>query len=214
MKNHKDIKNSEFDNSMRLISGDGNIGYLWEHIDFYEKKLPKEIAPYEEEFRAVDTSRYAYQHCHYFSAWIRLFTELICNKVLVRICRVEYCKKNLSDYGFLVATDKIIQKAKSIASKKGIEVSQLEEMVKCLKLTIELRHSFQHGGVPGIIREKVRNAGVDLKDVTNMVNPKKYRETKKIFYKANELIEMIKPPNIAIRYNPSGKVVHAKIEES
>jgi hypothetical protein len=30
-----------------------NVGYLWEFIDYFEKKLDKEIAPYQEQYEFI-----------------------------------------------------------------------------------------------------------------------------------------------------------------
>lgn len=53
----------------------GNENYLRNHIAYFEKKLEKEIEPY----KRIKINPLA--ECHNFSAWIRLYTELICNKL-------------------------------------------------------------------------------------------------------------------------------------
>jgi len=52
-----------------------NEVHLKNHIAYFEKRLEKEIEPY----KRIDIS--ISSHCHNFSAWIRLYTELICNKL-------------------------------------------------------------------------------------------------------------------------------------
>jgi len=67
-------------NVIKVMAGTGNVRYLWEHVSYFEKAVPGEIAPFIDLACPGDIGRYAYQECHNFSAWIRLYTELISNK--------------------------------------------------------------------------------------------------------------------------------------
>ena len=179
------------------IGGAGNISHLWEFIDYFEKKLEPEISPYKDWLCSV------YFQCPNFAAWIRFYPELICTKAMVELNRAEKCKDKIKSYNYGTVTEKVIEIAKKEREKTGADSFTFESRVKALKLTVELRHTLQHGGIPNVLRNMIFKE-VSKEDVNKMVIPQNYLETKKIFQNANLLIEMLPRPKITIHSN--GKV--------
>ena len=56
------------ENIFKVMAGTGNVGYLWEHVSYFEKAVPAEIAPFSDLASPGDIGRYAYRECHNFSA--------------------------------------------------------------------------------------------------------------------------------------------------
>jgi hypothetical protein len=187
------LKETLSNNTASLISGLGNCNYLLDHILYFEKNLPTEIAPFESDSEALNLANWAYQNCHNFAAWIRLYPEFICNRAMASLSRSEDCKTKLTDYYFRNLVEKTFKKVRENYDDKKVSKDRLEEMIKALKLTIELRHTIQHGGLPSILRNKDRFTfkEIDLEEVAEMANPLKYQATKKIFADATELIGLL-----------------------
>ena len=196
------------ENIFKVMAGTGNVGYLWEHVSYFEKAVPAEIAPFSDLASPGDIGRYAYRECHNFSAWIRLFAELISNKALTRLSHNELCEKGPADLNFGRTVRTIIEKASEVAKKRGIPLDRLEAMGKSLMLVIELRHSLQHGGLPSLLRTKPQIPGVDLQEVAAMAVPQNFANTKQIFYDANRILELL--PTKVIRIRQGGEVEFLK----
>jgi len=191
-----DIKKELSNNASSLISGLGNCSYLYTHIEYFEKRLATEIAFYEENLGDPFLAKWAYQNCSNFVAWIRLYPEFICNRAMASLSRSERCETKLTDYNFTNTAAKIFKLIRDKHQDIDVSEARLEEMIKAFKLTIELRHTIQHGGLPSVLRDTVKFEGIDLEEVAEMANPLKYRETKKIFSDANELIQLLPMPTI------------------
>lgn len=167
----------DVDSAKQIISGSGNIDYLLDFIEYFEKKIPEEIAQVEEGYY------FPYIKCPNFGAWIRIYTEYICNKAIIRLFHALDCiGKKIKDYGY----EEAVQGIMNILNSDDFENKSLP-----LRKVIELRHSIQHGGIPNIIRNIGEKSGVSKTDVLNMTMPKNYSITKKTFSDANELISSL-----------------------
>lgn len=169
-----------------------NEVHLKNHIAYFEKRLEKEIEPY----KRIDIS--ISSHCHNFSAWIRLYTELICNKLAWSLYRAIGDWEKISNLSFgelRQSVEQEVKQAKSIPTKH-----RLQNMIKALHYVIELRHSFQHGGMPNPMPRKRRK--IDEILLLKMADPRHYKRTKIIFSWANELLELL--PKTVIRVYPEG----------
>jgi hypothetical protein len=174
------------------IGGSSNISHLWEFIDYFENKLEAEIALYTNWIFSP------YFKCPNFAVWIRLYTELICNKAMIELNRAEKCKRKIKSYKFALTIRDIIQIVEKEVSSKGVKKDEFERMKKAIKLTVELRHTLQHGGIPNILRDISFKNDVSEEEIKKMMNPNNFRETKKIFYDANLIIEMLPRPTILL----------------
>ncbi len=183
-------------NAMKMISGLGNCSYLYAHIEFFEKKLPAEIAAYEQLPDTPFRANYAYQNCPHFIAWIRLYPEFICNRAMASLSRSEKLDKDPTKYNFSNTAKGIFKVARERRTEKNVPEERLEAMIKAFKLTIELRHTIQHGGLPSVLRAAPFCEDIDLADVARMASPINYRETKVTFSIANELISFLPQPII------------------
>jgi len=182
------------------IGGMGNVGYLWNYLDYFEKKLDEEIVHYKE----IDAP--AYLHCPNFAAWLRIYTELICNKSLIELHRAEELRKKIKLYTFGSAVREIIRITERKMAAIRIKKNEFEGLKKAIKIVVELRHTLQHGGIPNILREINFKNDVDEEDINKMMVPQNYKETKKIFYDANRLIELLPRPTIIAYKNGSVKL--------
>jgi len=177
---------------LNYIGALGNETHLKNHIAYFEKKVEKEIEPYKRIEISISS------HCHNFSAWIRLYTELICNKSAWSLYRAIGDWGKISDLSFRELRKSIkqeVMQAKSLPTKH-----KLQNMIKALHYVIELRHSFQHGGMPNPMPRKRRK--IDEMLLLKMANPRHYKRTKIIFSCANELLELL--PKTVIRAYPEG----------
>jgi len=199
MKKEELPKEELLKNAMSFISGSGNLNYLREHVSYFEKNLPEEIAPYEGTDGVIEIANYAYLKCHSFAAWIRLYAEFICNLAMATLSRAEFCQVKMDNYSFRSLAEKIIEKAGNVYAQKGISADRFKKMIKSFKMTIELRHTTQHGGIPWVIRNKAKFPDIDLFEVAEMVNPINYRETKEIFHDAKALIDLLPKPTIRLK---------------
>jgi len=170
----------------------GNENHLKNHIAYFEKKLEKEIEPYKRIEINISS------HCHNFSAWIRLYTELICNKLVWRLYRAIGDWENIIELCFKDLSDTIEQKVKQV--KNMPTDHRLKNMIKALNYVIELRNSFQHGGMPNPMPRK--RSKIDKMLLIKMGDPRHYERTKIIFSFANELLELL--PKTVIRFYPEG----------
>jgi len=176
------------------LGGAGNIGHLWAFIDYFEKKLDAEIAPYQ------DWIYSAYATCPNFAAWIRLYAELICNKAMVELNRAEKCKCEIRSYRYSPVIEEVIRIAEKGKITNNVDSVTFERRTKAIKLVVELRHTLQHGSIPNILR-KIEFEEVCEEEVRKMITPQNYLETKNIFQDANKLIEMLPRPTITVYQN-------------
>jgi len=166
----------------------GNENYLRNHISYFEKKLEREIEPY----KRININPLA--ECHNFSAWIRLNTELICNKLAWSLHRA------IGDWEYIINLNftqlkKLVEKEATqgtIQSKKY----KFQNIIKALNYVLELRNSLQHGGMPNPMRGQ--RCKVDEMVLRKMSNPRYYKRTKVIFSCAYELFQFLPKPQIGI----------------
>ena len=182
------------------LGGMGNVGYLWSYLNYFEKKLEDEIVPYKE----IDAPAYLY--CPNFAAWLRIYTELICNKSLIELHRAEKLREKIKDYRFGSAVKEIIRITGRKIAANRIKKNEFEKLKKAIKMVVELRHTLQHGGIPNILRDINFKNDVDEEDINKMMVPQNYKETKKIFYDANRLIELLPRHTIIAYKNGSVKL--------
>jgi hypothetical protein len=183
-------------NALSMIGGLSNCHCIFSHIEFYEKKLASEIVPNQTES--------IHQNCPSFAAWIRLWPEYICNRAMASLSRSEKCVTRLTDYYFTEMAKKIIEIVKSHQNVNKIPEARLNNMIKALKLTIELRHTIQHGGLPKVLRDIPKFKDIDLREVAEMANPLKYQKTKKIFLDADDLVGLL--PKYAVVFRKNGYI--------
>lgn len=171
----------------------GNETYLKNHIAYFEKKLEKEIEPY----KRINLSALA--QCHNFAVWIRLYTELICNNLYWSLHRASGNWERISNLSFGKLTKEIhllVHKENRIKKESKYK---LQNMIKSLNYVIELRNSFQHGGMPNPMRK--RRCKVDEMVLVKMLNPRHYKRTKIIFSCAYELFKLLPKPQIGVYAN-------------
>lgn len=175
----------------QYISAWGNENIIRNYIKHFEKRLEEEVSPLKK--IKIQVSLVNYPN---FAAWIRFYTELICNSLYWRLFRYEGDWKKINEYGFGKMKKRIIERIeKEINSHSLIKTkAKIKEMNKAVNLVLNLRHSFQHGGLPNPMRELWY--GSDEKDFTGMLNPNNYKKTKKIFDCAEDFIKLLTQPTI------------------
>jgi hypothetical protein len=187
------------ENVFGVMRGIWNTSLLWGHVEYFEKKIPDEIEPFIGDMRwALNAESQACVECHNFGAWIRLYSELICNKAMTRLSHHELCSRGPTDFSFEELARMIIEKATVEAKVRKTPPEKFEAMSRSLKLIIELRHCFQHGGLPRSLRKKAPQLGIELKDVAPLANPQNFYATKQVFYDANLLLELLPTKTISI----------------
>ncbi len=72
--------------------------------------------------------------------------------------------------------------------------SKMKKMENAINLILNLRHSFQHGGLPNVMRELWYDSNEE--EFTEMLNPNNYKETKTIFTCAENFIKLLPQPTI------------------
>lgn len=166
----------------------GNENHTKNHIAYFEKKLEKEIEPY----KRSEISNLS--QCHNFSVWIRLYTELICNKLLWSLHRSIGDWEKINDLTFEALKRSIEQEVKQ--SERIPTKPRLQNMFKALNYVIELRHSIQHGGMPNLMPRK--RSKIDMKLLFKLGDPRHYKRTKVIFSLAYELLDLLPKPTIGV----------------
>jgi len=188
LKDKKTYEKDE-DRALHLLGAFWNVNYLFKHIKYFEKKIPKEI----ESLKKANSK--SLSQCHNFAAWIRLYTEYICVRMFFVLNWTELCEKLIRDYRYRPALIEVISQAKKSTESLKVSKGEFRSKELDLKRIIELRHSFQHGGAPNIIRE-LKLEGIDYSDVYSMIIPQNYMKTKIIFESADELLNMVPAPSL------------------
>ena len=181
-------RNVEIKEGLNYLRASFNETYLKNHISYFEKKIDKEIEPY------IGINLSALLECHNFAAWIRLYTELICNKLVWNLHRAIGDWDNIIKLRFEDLKNKIVQQFNQ--ANLNITNRILQDMIQALNYVIELRHSYQHGGMPNPMRGK--KAKIDINTLSQLANPKEYKKTKKLFLQVHKLLEMLPKPVIGI----------------
>jgi len=109
----------------QYISAWGNENILKNHIAYFEKNLKEEISAYKNEAIRVSLAHYPN-----FAAWIRLYSELICNSLYWRLLRAEGDWTKFEHMGFGHAKNMLFKKIDKIKVSflKNINGYELDRM--------------------------------------------------------------------------------------
>jgi len=173
------------------LSAWGNENIIQNYIAYFEKKMIAEINEVQELEYDISSANFPN-----FAAWIRFYTELICNSLHWRLFRIEGDWKKIQNIPFGKARDIIIERIERETELRAdrIEISKLETMKDAVNLVLNLRHSFQHGGLPNLMRDLWYKSNEEK--LIRVLRPKNYKETKEIFLKAEALIKLLPQPII------------------
>ena len=80
------------------------------------------------------------------------------------------------------------------AAANPIPEEEMNQMKKSINLVLNLRYSFQHGGLPNLLRDLSDDC--EETEFYNMLIPNKISETKKIFKQAEALVKLLPQPTI------------------
>jgi len=177
----------------RYLVAWGNENILINHVCYFEKRAIKEI----EDTRA-DAGRSLSEYPN-FAVWLRLYSELICSSLYWRLFRHQGDKeifKPRRRLGFQTILEEVIKIIeKNIMSAAGpISEEELFQMKKSIYFILNLRHSFQHGGLPNLLRELSDDC--EEMEFFNMLIPSNMPETKMIFNRAETLIKLLPQPTV------------------
>ena len=175
------------------LSAWGNENIIKNHIAYFEKKLVEEVT-------ALKNMEIEISSAHYpnFAAWIRFYSELICNSLYWKLFRYEGNWENIQKLSFGEARDMMIERIEKETALLAahIEKNDLMSMTEAINLVLNLRHSFQRGGLPNLMRSLWYKSSEEK--FIRMLSPRNYKETKEIFAKAEKLIKLLPQPTIAI----------------
>jgi len=176
------------------LSAWGNENIIQNYIAYFEKKMIAEINEVQELEYDISSANFPN-----FAAWIRFYTELICNSLHWRLFRIEGDWKKIQNIPFGKARDIIIERIERETELRAdrIEISKLETMKDAVNLVLNLRHSFQHGGLPNLMRDLWYKSNEEK--LIRVLRPKNYKETKEIFLKAEALIKLLPQPIIRFK---------------
>jgi len=174
------------------ISAFGNENILRNHIVYFEEKVKEEFASYDEEHFPP------FHHFPNFSAWLRLTTEYTCNKALWRLHSIQGNWKEINRLKFYQIIDRIYEIIKQEAENGRIKISESDDkkMKEALCFVFELRHSFQHGGLPNPMRKE--KCKIDEREIIRMLSPKNFEKLKEKFRDANNLLELLPKKTIIV----------------
>jgi len=179
-------RKESIDKSGDHFSAWGNENIIRNYVAYFEKNLEKEVSEFENIGTEIGSVHYPN-----FAAWIRLYTELICNSLYWRLFRNEGDWEKINKKKFWDVRDDIIKKInQDIASlSQKMDEIEINRMKKSIDLVLNLRHSFQHGGLPNLMRDLWY--GSDEEEFKSMLNPNNYKETKEIFLNAEKLLRLL-----------------------
>jgi hypothetical protein len=168
------------------MSAWGNENIIRNYIAYFEKKIDSEISQFKD--IPIDISSAHYPN---FAAWIRFYTELICNSLYWKLFRYEGDWDKISKLSFGeikgIIIDRIKKENDSNADK--MNTNEINEMEKVINLILNIRHSFQHGGLPNLMRDLYYKSKEE--EIFCMIEPKNYKETEQIFMKADAFIKRL-----------------------
>lgn len=175
------------------LSAWGNENIVKNYIAYFEKKLIKEVSAFKNMGIEISSAHYPN-----FAAWIRFYSGLISNSLHWKLFRYEGNWENIQKLSFGEARDMMIERIEKetepLADK--MNQSELTTMKEAINLVLNLRHSFEHGGLPNLMRSLRYKSSEDK--FIRMLNPKNYKETKEIFVKAEKLIKLLPQSTIVI----------------
>ena len=124
-----------FDESLTYLSAWGNDNIIRNHLAYFEKKLKDEITTYRNE--KIGGSLALYPN---FAAWIRLYTELICNSLYWRLFRYEGDWEKIDKIRYRDITDYLIKIIAQETEKlkkdmDNVEVNSMKEAI-CLIIRV------------------------------------------------------------------------------
>ena len=187
MKNRKE----SIEKSGYYISAWGNENIIRNYVAYFEKNLEKEVS----EFKNIEIEISSVNYPH-FAAWLRFYTELICNSLYWKLFRYEGDWNKIIKKGFAEIIENIIGKINQDTALLSQKIDEIEinRMKKSISLVLNLRHSFQHGGLPNLMRDLWYS--IDEEEFISILNPNNYKETKEIFLKAEKLLLLLPQPTI------------------
>ena len=145
-----------------------NQAAIENHIWYFEEQVQDEI-------RKPDCT---YLFSPNFAAWLKFYTEFITNWLFWRY----FESQDQEDWATI--SNKGYSEIKKKIKKELGNGSELDDILHKIKLIIELRHCFVHGGAPNFLRPIGRSSGFgDVKEdeIISMIDPKNFNRTKKIF---------------------------------
>ena len=158
--------------TLRYLAAFGNSNILWGHI----RDIESNILTHEEN-RKEDIV-----NAPHFAAWIRLFCELISNSLFD-----SYYKMTLDEKCFTMKFKDIIKAIRkehesnpSYLQKRDVS---LEEVLEHVRTIIDMRHCFQHGGLPNVARRLLYTTP---EKINELLNPSNFESIRQMFLKALE----------------------------
>jgi len=163
------------------------------HIAYFEKMPVEEVSGLKN--REIEISFAYYPN---FAAWIRFCSKLVSNSLFWKLFRYKGDSNQIRDLSLGKVRDMMIERIKNetVLLAARIDQNELASMKEAINLILNLRHSFQHGGVPNLMRDLWYESREEK--LVRMLNPKNYKETKEIFVKAEKLIKLFLQPPIII----------------
>ncbi len=180
----------------QYISAFGNENILKNLVCYFEKRAQEEIS------NSIGTeTEHSMSIFPNFAVWLRLYAELITNNLVWKLFRYEGNEEILrpgksSKFSVMKDTALNIIKDQICTAQIIIAIEELNLMKKSLNLVINLRHSFQHGGLPNRMRDLSDEC--DEKEFYNMLVPHNFMDTKKIFESAESLMKLVPQPIITV----------------
>jgi len=178
----------------RYLGAWGNENILENHVCYFEKRAKEEI----DNNRTGAGKEVSLSEYPNFAVWLRLYSEFISNALYWRFFRHDGDKEIFKSgkSGFRLIRDSIIKmiEQNNKAAYTSISKEELVQMKKSINLVLNLRHSFQHGGLPNLLRELSDDC--EETEFCDMLIPNNFSETKKIFKQAEALVKLLPQPPI------------------
>jgi hypothetical protein len=179
----------------RYIAAFGNKNILNNHVYYFEKLAKAEI----DNNRTGAGKDVSFTEYPNFVVWLRLYSEYISNALYWKAFLHEGDKEIFKPgrkSGFRSIRESVIKKIEdnNKATANAISEEEMKLMKKSINLVLNLRHSFQHGGLPNLLRDLSDNC--DEMEFYNMLIPNNFLETKKIFKQAEALVKLLPQPTV------------------
>lgn len=186
------IRKELIEKSGYYLSAWGNENIIRNYVAYFENKIEEEVAEFRNSGIEIGSAHYPN-----FAAWLRFYTELICNSLYWKLFRYEGNWNLIIKKGFNELIENIMEKISRSADLLSYKIDEVEikNMKDSINLILNLRHSFQHGGLPNLMRSL--KPEIDQKRLLRMLNPNYFQETKKIFFTAEKFINTLQQPSIA-----------------
>ena len=165
MKSEKQVNTT-----LRFLTSIGNANILWHHILALEEDIINKGEDREQDIT----------YTPHFAAWIRMLSEYISNSLFD-----SYYQMNLTEDIYNYSFDKILFSIElehinnpAYLIKSG---SKLQDVIALVKAFVDLRHCFQHGGLPNIGRSLKYTTPETINEI---LNPQNFHSTREMFLKA------------------------------